>query len=221
LEVDLGSISNFYNASSSFVLPALSVQDLVDTFGANWYTSTNLFWGAVSTTGRDVGTADGHAPVGTLWATAPANSFVFNQGSVFAQKAASPNIEAVIAVGAAGSLDGATSTTNSAYAAVIPGALAGSWTAQDQKTLGTSFGYFNPTVDNTANIPLNGQVASDLYELQPTNAPNVAGTLLGELVLTQNGLSFDVVPEPSTWVLVGFGLGASVMLRRQRRTVRA
>jgi hypothetical protein len=221
LEVDLGSISNFYNASSSFFLPALSVQDLVDTFGANWYTSTNLFWGAVSTTGRDVGTADGHAPVGTLWATAPANSFVFNQGSVFAQKAASPNIEAVIAVGAAGSLDGATSTTNSAYAAVIPGALAGSWTAQDQKTLGTSFGYFNPTVDNTANIPLNGQVASDLYELQPTNAPNVAGTLLGELVLTQNGLSFDVVPEPSTWVLVGFGLGASVVLRRQRRTVRA
>jgi len=110
-------------------------------------------------------------------------------------------------VGAAGSLDGATSTTNSAYAAVIPGALAGSWTAQDQKTLGTSFGYFNPTVDNTANIPLNGQVASDLYEFATDERrPNVAGTLLGELVLTQNGLSFDVVPEPSTWVLVGFGL---------------
>jgi|HubBroStandDraft_6_1064221.scaffolds.fasta_scaffold184625_2 hypothetical protein len=221
LEVDLGSISNFYNASSSFALPALSVQDLVDTFGANWYTSTNLFWGAVSTTGRDVGTADGHAPVGTLWATAPADSFVFNRGSAFAQKAASPNIEAVITVGAAGALDGATSTTNSAYAAVIPGALAGSWTAQDQKTLGTSFGYFNPTVDNTANIPVDGQVVSDLYELQPTNAPNVAGTLLGELVLTQSGLSFEVVPEPSTWVLVGFGLGIMTVLRRPRRTYRS
>src|ERR1700685_1306334 len=56
LEVDLGSISNFYNATSSFALPALSLQDLVDTFGANWYTSTNLFWGAISTTGRDTGT---------------------------------------------------------------------------------------------------------------------------------------------------------------------
>jgi len=29
---------------------------------------TDLFWGAVSTTGRAAGTADGHAPVGTLWA---------------------------------------------------------------------------------------------------------------------------------------------------------
>jgi PEP-CTERM motif len=221
LEVDLGSVSNFYNATSSFALPALSVQDLVDAFGANWYTSTNLFWGAVSTTGRNVGTADGHAPVGTLWATAPANSFVFNRGSAFAQKAASPNIEAVIAVGAAGALDGATSTTNSASAAVIPGALAGSWTAQDQKLLGTSFGYFNPTVDNTANIPVGGQVVSDLYELQPTNAPNVAGTLLGELVLTQSGLSFEVVPEPSTWVLVSLGLGIMTMLRRSRRTHRS
>jgi PEP-CTERM motif-containing protein len=220
LEVDLGSISNFYNATGSFALPALSVQDLVDTFGTNWFTSTNLFWGAVSTTGRAAGTADGHAPVGTLWATAPADSFVFNRGSVFAQKAASPSIEALITVGAAGSLDGATSTTNSGFAAVIPNALPGSWTAQDQKSLGTSFGYFDPTVDNTANIPVGGQVVSDLYELQPTNAPNVAGTLLGELVLTQGGLSFEAVPEPSTWVLVGFGVGLMTMLRRPKRSVR-
>jgi hypothetical protein len=223
LEVDLGSISNFYNATSSFALPALSLQDLVDTFGANWSTNTNLFWGAVSTTGRDTGTADGHAPVGTLWATAPVGGFAFNRGSVFAQKAASPSIEAVIAVGAAGSLDGATSTTNSPTAAVIDGTSVGSWTAQDGKTLGTSFGYFNPSVDNTANIPVDGQVASNLYELQPTNAPGVAGTLLGELVLTQTGLSFEpaAVPEPSTWVLVGFGLGLMTMLRRPRRTLRS
>lgn len=220
LEVDLGSISNFYNATGSFALPALSLQDLVDTFGANWSTSTNLFWGAVSTTGRNVGTADGHAPVGTLWATVPDGAFALNEGSVFAQKAASPNIEALITVGAAGSLDGATSTTNSGFAAVIPNALPGSWTAQDQKILGTSFSYFNPTVDNTANIPVAGQVVSDLYELQPTNAPNVAGTLLGELVLTQGGLSFEAVPEPSTWVLVGFGLGLMTMLRRPKRSVR-
>jgi hypothetical protein len=219
LEVDLGNVSNFYDAVSSFTLPALAVQDLVDTFGANWYTSTNLFWGAVSTTGRATGTPDGQAPVGTLWATAPVGGDAFNEGSDFAQKAASPNIEAVLLAGAAGSLYGATSTSNSASAAVIQGSLPGSWTAQDQRTLGTSFSYFNPTVDNTADIPLGGQVASVLYELQPTNAPNVAGTDLGELVLTQSGLSFEVVPEPSTWVLVAVGLGMMVMLHRPRRGV--
>jgi len=218
LEVDLGSISNFYNASGSFPLPALALQDLVDTFGANWFTDTNLSWGAVATTGRATGTADSHAPVGTLWATAPVGAFAFNRGSVFAQKAASANIETLLFAGAPGSLYGATSTSNSASAAVIQGSLPGSWTAQDQKTPGISFGNFYPTVDNTANIPPGGQVASYLYELQPTDTSGVPGTVLGELVLTQSGLSFETVPEPSTWALVGFGLGMMVMLRRHRRT---
>jgi len=206
LEVDLGDMSNFYNATGSFPLPALAVQDLVNTYGADWNTRTDLFWGAVSTTGRAAGTADGHAPVGTLWATAPDGSPAFNRGSVFAQKAASPNIEAMIVAGADGSLYGASSTANSADAAVIDASLPGSWTAQDSKTLGTSFGYFNPTVDNTANIPAGGQVVSDLYELQPTNASGVAGTLLGELVLTQGGLSFQAAGSASAFQIISLVL---------------
>ena len=193
LEVDLGNISNFYNSAGSFSLPKLAVQDLVNTYGANWNTRTDLFWGAVSTTGRADGTADGHAPVGTLWATTPDGATAFNRGSVFAQKTASQNIESMIVAGAGGSLFGATSTTNSAYSAVINATLAGSWTAQDQKTLGISFGYFNPTVDTKVNIPPGGQTVLDLYELQPTNAAGVAGTLLGELVLTQSDLNFQSV----------------------------
>ena len=199
LEVDLGNMSNFYNATGSFPLPALAVQDIVDTYGANWSTRTDLFWGAVSTTGRATGTADGHAPVGTLWATAPAGQAAFNRGSVFAQKTASQNIEVMIGPGSFGTLFSATSTTNSADAAVIDATQAGSWSAQDLKTGGTSFSYFNPTVDNTANIPGGGQVVSDLYELQPTTASGVAGTLLGELILTQSGLTFQAaagIPAP-------------------------
>jgi PKD repeat protein len=191
LEVDLGNMSNFYNTTGSIPLPALAVQDLVDTYGASWSTRTDLFWGAVSTTGRAVGTADGHAPVGTLWGTAPEGATAFNRGSVFAQKAASPNIEGMVVAGGAGSLLGAPSTTNSASAAIIDDSLADNWTAQDLKSIGTSFGYFVPTVDNTAFIPLSGQVVSELYELQPTNASGVAGTLLGQLILTQSGLSFQ------------------------------
>lgn len=148
--------------------------------------------GAVATTGRAAGTADGHAPVGTLWATQPLIPTPFNRASAFTQKNVSATLEAMIVQGATGALYGAQSTTNSIHAAVISGGLAGSWTAQDFKTAGTSFGYFNPTVDNTGAVPLGGKVASVLYELQPTNTSGIAGTPLGGLVLTRSNLTFQL-----------------------------
>src|ERR1017187_4474569 len=52
LEVDLGSISNFYNgASSSLNLSNLVIQDLIDTYGANWASRTDLFWARPPTSG--------------------------------------------------------------------------------------------------------------------------------------------------------------------------
>src|SRR5580704_8931146 len=65
LEVDLGNMNQFYNATpgSTIPLPGLSVQDLSNVYGSSWYTRTDLFWGAVSTTGRAQGTSDGHAAV--------------------------------------------------------------------------------------------------------------------------------------------------------------
>jgi len=205
LEVDLGNMSQFYNAApgSTIPLPGLSVQDLNATFGATWGTRTDLFWGAVATTGRSSGTmtngvSDGHAPVGTLWATAPAGAAAWNRGSSFAQKNASATLEPMIVAGAPGTLAGVTSTTNSTTAAVLDATQAGSWAYQDLKTAGTSFGYFNPTVDSPVNIPNGGQVVAQLYEVQPTNTAGVAGKLLGNLVLTQTGLSFHTAGGAST-----------------------
>jgi hypothetical protein len=212
LEVDLGNISNFYGAAtgSTNLLPALALQDLSDAYGASWYTRTNLFWGAVATTGRATGTADDHAPVGTLWATDPDGEPAWNRGSVFAQKTASATLEAVFTPGSAGSLYGATATSNSSVTADITASLPGSWSSEDLKTVGTSFGYFNPTVDNVVS---NGPVMSELYELQPGDG---AGTDLGELVLSPSGLSFVAIPEPSAGVLVAIGLGSIVLLKRRR-----
>ena len=192
LEVDLGPMSQFYGAAAgqTISLPGLSVQDLSATFGASWYTRTDLFWGAVATTGRAAGTPDSHAPVGTLWATAPDGAAAWNRGNVFAQKNASATIEVMLVAGGLGTLNGVTSTANSVKAAVIDATLAGSWTYQDTKTAGTSFGYFNPTVDGLANPPASGQVVAQLYELQPSSTSGQAGTLLGNLVLTRTGLSF-------------------------------
>ena len=219
LEVDLGNMSNFYGAAvgSTIPLPALSMQDLSDVYGANWYTRTDLVWGAVATTGRASGTSDGHATVDTLWATTADGLPAWNRGSSFAQATASANIEPMFVGGSAGTLLGANSTTNSSKAAVINATGPGSWTYQDSKTAGESFGYFNPSVDGSANVA-GGQAVLALYELQPGTG---AGTKLGNLVLSQADLSFQAVPEPSVGMLVILGLGCSAMLLRRREAVRA
>ena len=192
LEVDLGPMSQFYNATPGQVisLPGLSVQDLNNVFGTSWFTRTDLSWGAVATTGRAAGTPDSHAPVYTLWATAPNGNTAFVRKSAATQKNASAAIEAMLVAGSFGTLYDATSTTNSSTAAVIDATQAGSWTYQDLKTAGTSFGFFQPTVESAATVPVGGQVVAQLYELQPSSTLGLASTLLGNLVLTRTGLSF-------------------------------
>ena len=215
LEVDLGNMSNFYGATpgSAIPLPALAIQDLVDTYGSSWYTRTDMVWGAVSSTGRISGMSDGHAPVDTLWATDPDGQPAWNRGSRFAQADASAIIEGLYSTGGGG-LSGASSTANSSQAAVVDATSPGSWSYQDLKTAGESFGYFNPSVDNVvSNIAVSGQSVLELYELQPGSG---AGADLGELILTQDGLSFQAIPEPSAGALVALGIGSALLLRRRK-----
>ena len=196
LEVIVGNVSNFYGAAAgtTIPLPALAVQDLVNTYGANWSTRTDLVWGAISTTGRASGTSDGHAPKDTLWATAPSGANAWNRGSSSAQGLASGNIEVLYVAGSPGTLLGATPTTNSSSSAVIDATQVGSWSAQDLKSLGQSFSFFNPTIDNAVTNP----AVSQLYELQPGSGPS---TLLGDLILTSSGLSFQAAAGAETRII--------------------
>lgn len=216
LEVDLGSISNFYDgASSGLTLPGLAVQDLVDTYGANWGSRTDLWWGAAATDGN-AGPDRNGKPASTLWATGVPGNTVPLDGSSGLQSPPATKITGLY-LGYIGSLNGATSTSNSSAAAKISNSASGSWSVEE--TGGNSFGYFSPKID--------GQVGSDnvlnLYELQPSSTfPRPAATDVGTLELTPSGVTFEAVPEPSTWMLVGLGLGLSVMLvRRRTRAVRA
>jgi len=189
LEVDLGSVSNFYNGASSMLnLSGLVTQDLINTYGANWGTRTDLFWAAAATDGNAQADPNGK-PASTLWATGVPGNAAPLEGSSGLQAPAATKMGGLYS-GSIGSLDGATSTTNSSEAADIDNTQAGSWSVQE--TGGNSFGFFNPKID--------GQVSSvgtlDLYELQPSiTFPRPAGTLLGTLILTQNGLSFQVAVQ--------------------------
>jgi hypothetical protein len=215
LEVDLGSVSNFYNgANNGLTLPGLVVQDLINTYGANWGSRTDLFWGAAATDGNAQADPNGKL-ASTLWATGVPGNAVPDVGTSGLQSPAATKIGGVYQ-GYVGSLNGATSTANSSAAAAIANSASGSWSVQESS--GNSFGFFSPKID--------GQVSSqdtlNLYELQPsTTFPRPAATDIGSLVLSSGGVSFEAVPEPASWVLVAGGLGLLGMLRRPRKAGRA
>jgi hypothetical protein len=199
LEVDLGSVSNFYNGSVSMLnLSSLVTQDLINTYGANWGSRTDLFWGAAATDGNAQADPNGK-PASTLWATGVPINAAPLEGSSGLQSPAATKIDGMYS-GSLGSLDGAISTTNSSEAADINNSQTGSWSVQE--TSGNSFGFFSPKID--------GQVSSvgtlNLYELQPsTTFPRPPGTFLGTLILTQSGLSFHVADPFAAWQVQYFG----------------
>jgi hypothetical protein len=239
LEIDLGSASQFYNATAgtSFTLTGRVLADLVATYGANWSTRTDLFWGVIGTTGRSTGSgvyvsgslvADGHASASTIWATKAeetpgVQSTPWNRSTTFSQAIPISKIEPLY-VGTA-PLVGATSTDNSSTAAVISTSVAGSWTSQDlYASTSKSFGYFGGTIDNTTAISIGNYSVLDLYELTPGSG---AGTLLGAFGLDSTGTltfstdisDFAVVPEPSSLALLGIaGCAFALRHRRQRKS---
>ena len=188
LEVDLGSVATFYQAApgSTIPLPGLVIQDLVDTYGASWYSRSGLYFGAAAAYNNSGADPQGK-PAATVWVSRANGQPAWSRASFNSLSGPSTTIISLY-TGNDGSLDVAPSTTNSGSAAVIDTSLPGSWTKQDLKGAGTSFGYFNPTVDSVvSNLATSSQVVLQLYELQPGSG---AGTLLGNLILTRTGLSF-------------------------------
>lgn len=214
LEVNLGSISNFYNAAPGtvFNLTGLVIQDLKDTYGENWYERTDLFWGAAAHYSNGIEDPNGK-PACTLWVTDVADP-VYKRASASSQAPPGVKIQGLYS-GGPGQLNGAPSTTNSPVAAVINNTQSGSWSAQSLPGgWGNSFGYFNPRIDGAI-----GSVKTlTLVELLPyAPLPKIEGDKLGTLTLSTEGLMFQAIPEPSTGLLIGLGLCLSLMARRWLR----
>ena len=215
LEVNLGAVSNFYGAApnTSFALPQLAYQDLIDTYGAGWASRTDLYWGLAASYGNAEPDPNGK-PSSTLWVSDVADP-VYNRASAATQ--GSPNTKIIgLYAGGPGSINGKQSTTNSNFAVVIDKTLANSWGYQIGT--GNSFAYFNPKIDAAV-----GSVKTlNFVELQPyAPTPKIPGDKLGTFTLGAEGLTFQAIPEPSTWVLVGCGLGIAAALKRFKKSGRA
>jgi len=190
LEVDVGSITTFkaVAAGKTLVVSHLAAADIASVYGANWATRTDLVWGVVGTTSRTATGPDGE-PASTLWATNPEaiagiQSTPFKPGSVGAQSVSAGVMEPLYG-SEAGSLGGKAATANSAYAATINATTPGSYSVQDTYQASESFAYFNPTVDNSANVSAGAYSASDLYELRPGAS---AATYIGTFGLNSSGV---------------------------------
>jgi len=197
LEVNLGPASDFYGAAagSVTVLTKLAVADLADTYGSDWATRGDLFWGVAGTTGV---AAVGSKPARTIWVSRPeatpgTASTPWLRGSVFTLQVPSNTISTLY-TGAPGSIDRYTATANSAFSSKTLAAETGSWTAQETFTPGVSFRYFNPSVMNAlntfpaANSSYDGTAYTvlDLWEVQP-GAAGAAATLVGGIGLNSAG----------------------------------
>src|SRR5262249_31368748 len=113
-------------------------------------------------------------------------------GSRDAQFNASAQIEAML-FGAPGSLNGASTTSNSSSSSALNATLAGSYAYQDTFQPGTSFSFFNPSIDNSSNAGSGTYAVSDLYELR---AGSATATYLGSFGLSKTGtLTFSTSPS--------------------------
>jgi hypothetical protein len=235
LEVDLGPVSKFYDAApgTEFNLSGpngLALTDLISTYGTNWSTRSDLFFGIIGGTSRGAGTSDGHAPAETIWASAPeivagTQSSPWARQSKFSQDTALSSIQSLYFTGG-GSFTAQMATANSAVSAVVnfdgTPQTSGSWSSEDLAAPASSFSIFRPTIDIAASsIGTQGSLLDgtsyavlDLYEIEPNNTDtSMDSTLIGAFGLNANGnLVFSTdpavfaAPEPGSVALLGCGL---------------
>ncbi len=232
LEVNLGSAATYaaLAPNTSFVVTNLSALDLVSTYGANWDARNDLAFGIVGATGASI---VGGIPARTIWASngqtiSGTTSTPWVRGSASGQQNSAGAITTMYS-GPAGSLTLGSATPNSAFSSVIDNTLGGSWTVQDDITVGQSFRRFTPTVTTAlGSIPTlpsiydgtSGYKVLDVWELRPGTGD---GALLGSFGLNSSGQLvfsnspgvFAAIPEPATTAALA-GAACALLMRRRR-----
>jgi hypothetical protein len=157
-----------------------------------------------------------------LWATSP-NGNAWTAGTVPAQAPTTGKIEAI----ANGALDASLANSGAdwtASASVVPNTFNTFGGSDISYTVGIGNGNFiggtfqgNIEEVTGANFTTSSTSAIlDLYELDVANAGQ-PGKLLGDFQLDPDGtLTFDPVPEPSTWAMMGCGMLFLAASRRFR-----
>lgn len=210
--IDLGQASQFTVNSQLTLSLGNTGADLSATFGGSWYGSSTVLWGAGGATVFGVGSAGAN----TVWATSTSStpwSDSFDQST--------PQT-ALTTIG--NNFNGSTSTVNSSLAIVEATSGSASWasfesianggtgSSANSSTSGSLSGYFQPGIVGTT--------SQKLYLTQVNEGDTSAGQLLGYFQIGSNGtITFtgaNVVPEPSTYVLMILGGVVLFVVARRR-----
>ena len=166
LEVVLGPVTNYTNATGTFAITALAAADLTATYGSTWATSGRVSWSIIGTDGARNPTL--YMTCTETWPGVQTDPYERANGA--AQKPVS-NLIAVVYAGINAS---ATTTANSTQSAVIVASDPMSWSTNEDSTPAVSFGYFDITLfQNVMSIPSGSWAVSDLYQIASGSGPAV------------------------------------------------
>lgn len=230
--INIGPASNYRGLApgTSFSLsigPILG--DLDAVFGATWKTANrpDLFWGVA---GAPYNVAAGGDLSNTLYATSPENPF----GTLTTTPAAAASNSAQAAPAGkmqnlADSYVGAGDSANGVSAALNgrglrqDGTVAGSWASfmnRTQTFTGNSFLYFADGIEGNFGSG-EENTAIDLFRIEKTTQGGTgANAYQGTFKIDSAGIvTYSVIPEPVTGVMLGFGAGILGFSRRRQRVV--
>jgi hypothetical protein len=216
--VNLGSISSFQQGNA-FSEDLSGVLDTV--FGS---VNSSVYWSVFGVNDTSISPSDStvtQTSPYTVWGTlARSDASVQNStpnvsGNVYSQHQTVSEIKTV---------------SNLTSPSAASSGLIVNYTTPGIVEVSTSLGGFSSLVNSSSN-PLGGDWGgtwaynmlnegagvSDFYQNDPGNPLTTSATYLGDFSLSSSGvLTFNPVPEPSTWAMMGSGFLALLAIRRRK-----
>ncbi|XHR29300.1 MAG: PEP-CTERM sorting domain-containing protein [Chthoniobacteraceae bacterium] len=205
--VDLGSISDLLSLSATGGSKTwqLSTSDMNSILGSGWADSDSVSWGVASTYN---GTSNK-----SIWATAATDANVVNLSTI-SLNTAFTQLSNTISTYVNGTALTTTDSNIVSAAEVVQASSSTTWSAENSGA--SSFKKLTLAV---AALDDSTSSSLGLYSYDSTATAGSTATLLGTFTLSDSGtLTYEAVPEPSTYAMLGIGGLAMLRMFRRRRS---
>jgi hypothetical protein len=218
LIVDLGSIANFQQPHTpSFGFAGVSAA-LTSYFGSDLSGVDWSVFGVNDTTIAPNNSSVSQANPYTIWSTLPRfnpNAQTIDPlvgGNSASQQLVASDIETIASLTNPNQVGPGLIVNVSPNIVAVSASLGGYSSEMSSPNNGNFQGDWSYNIENL------GARVSDLYQSNPGNPYTARASYLGNFVLDVSGnLTFNPVPEPSTWAMIGGGLTCLMAFRRPKK----